>query len=80
MMSAQSLASFCCSRKNLWCSCAASHASERRMCAACRRFRPRGRPRASRNATAISHQSVESMQPRYQKSTSRLRVSTNFGI
>ncbi len=35
---------------------------------------------SSRNASAMSHHSVESMQPRYQKSASRPSGATNFGI
>ncbi len=80
MMSAQSLASFCCSRKKRWCSWHASQPIARRTLAANRRrSRPAGRMR-SRTASATSHQSVASMQPRYQKSASAWRRSTNFGI
>ena len=80
MMSAQSLASFCCSRKKRWCSWQASHWIARATSAAQRSAsRPSGCSR-SRRATPASHQSVASMQPRYQKSASARPVSTNFGI
>ena len=50
MMSAQSLASFCCSRKKRWCSCAPSQPSAARIAFA---MSPRQRPRAADAVDAV---------------------------
>ena len=77
-MSAQSLASFCCSSLKCWCSCASSQEIARAI-SPCQRVGAT-LPARRRWSTAISHHSVASMQPRYQKSASRPSGSTYFGI